>query len=528
MIYDWSRDKIEKYGSSIAISLRDEHISYEVLEEESNQLAGQLIQSGLKPGDRVGLFMEKTPKTVMAMLGISKAGGVYVPLDYKSPAERVVKIIKSSDPAMLFVDNITTHSFQDLIYVAQDLSFIPWVWWSEEPMAYADDTPPVFSYEDIKDQLNIPHQVVRDENTPAHILFTSGSTGDPKGVVITHKNVETFVNWAVQYFNMRAGERTSCHSPFHFDLSTYDMYGAFASGSRLYLVPSEISVNPKKLTEFILNNKLNQWFSVPSALSYLAKFKAIPEGGFPSLKRLIWCGEVFPLPALKYWMENLPNVEFTNLYGPTEATIASSYYSVKEIPNETTQIPIGEPCGGEDLLILDDELQPVRSAGVKGDLYITGDGLSPGYWRDAVKTDAAFIWLKNSAGEQQRIYKTGDLASFDTEGLIYFHGRSDYQIKSRGHRIELGEIEAALGQNEVLREYAVVPVRKNGFEGTAIGCAYVGSAVRNGDLAPDIKKKLMDKIPTYMMPQFWQQYDKLPRNGNGKIDRKKLSEKFET
>ncbi|MCC5942118.1 MAG: amino acid adenylation domain-containing protein [Balneolaceae bacterium] len=527
MIYDWSREKVEKYGTRIAISLGDEHINYVNLELESNRLAGQLIQTGFKPGSRVGLFMEKTPKTLIAMLGISKAGGVYVPLDFKSPAERVAKIIRSSDPALLFVDNHSIHHFQDSLHIDSELGHIPWVWWSKNELKYADDNPPVFNYDDIKSQLNIPHEVVRDENAAAQILFTSGSTGEPKGVVITHKNIKTFVNWAVHFFKMRAGERISCHSPLHFDLSTFDIYGAFASGSRLFLVPPEISLNPKQLSHFILDNNLNQWFSVPSALSYLAMFKAIPPGGFPSLKRMIWCGEVFPLPALQYWMKNLPDVQFTNMYGPTEATIASSYYTVPEVPEDFAEIPIGTACEGEKLLVLDENLDPVKKGEV-GDLFISGEGLSPGYWNDQEKTDAAFIHHKNGKGSSEIIYKTGDLASLKKDGFIYFHGRSDYQIKSRGYRIELGEIEAALGQNEFLREYAVVPVLKNGFEGTAIGCAYVGTGVMNGDLAPDLKKKLTGKIPGYMIPHYWQEYEQLPRNGNGKIDRRKLADAFES
>lgn len=527
MIYDWSRENVEKYATRIAITLGDEHIDYENLESESNRLAGLLISSGLKPGDRVGLFMEKTPKTIIAMLGISKAGGVYVPLDYKSPAERVTKIIKSCDPALLFIDDHSIHHFQDLLHLNPELSHFSWVWWSKEPKIYADDTPPAFCYDDIKAQLNIPYGVVQDENAPAQILFTSGSTGEPKGVVITHKNIQSFITWAVRFFKMRAGERTSCHSPLHFDLSTYDIFGALASGSRIFLVPTEISVNPKKLSNFILDNKLNQWFSVPSALSYLAKFNVIPDGGYPSLKRLIWCGEVFPLPALQYWMKNLPDVQFTNLYGPTEATIASSYYTVPEIPDDSTEIPIGKACMGEKLLVLNKDLGSVKNGEI-GDLYIAGEGLSTGYWKDQAKTDAVFIQHISKNGNRETIYKTGDLASLKEDGLIYFHGRSDYQIKSRGYRIELGEIEAALGQNEILREYAVVPVKKNGFEGTAIGCAYVGSSIKNGDLAIDLKKKLLSKVPAYMIPQFWQEYEQLPRNGNGKIDRRKLADEFES
>lgn len=526
MIYDYSRKQALINGNQIAVSLHDEKITYRELESESNKLAGLLIKQNLKPGDRVGLYLEKTPKTIIAMLGITKAGGVYVPLDPHSPAERVNKIIKSSDPSLIFVDHETTFRFQDIIHSDLETGLIPWVWWSTAPLMNGDDFCPKFIYKDIEGQKNKPYQVIQNSARAAHILFTSGSTGDPKGVVITHKNVESFINWAVPYFNMKSGEHTSCHSPLHFDLSTFDIYGAFASGSHLHLVPAGISTNPKKLSAFILDNKLNQWFSVPSALSYLAKFQVIPEGGYPDLKRLIWCGEVFPVPSLQYWMKNLPDVQFTNLYGPTEATIASSYYTVKELPEPHTEIPIGEPCSNENLIILDEDLRR-KNIGEVGDLYIEGSGLSPGYWKNIAKTKAAFMWYTNEEGNRKRIYKTGDLASLGNDGLVYFHGRSDYQIKSRGYRIELGEIETALGLNELLREYAVVPVQIHGFEGTAIGCAYVGKEMKNGSLAPLLKQKLKNKIPSYMMPQVWKEFNRLPRNGNGKIDRKSLSDHFQ-
>ncbi len=526
MIYDWSRKQAQINGNQIAVSLLDERISYRELESESNKLAGMLLKQDLKPGDRVGLFLEKTPRTIVAMLGITKAGGVYVPLDTQSPVERVIKIIKSSTPSMLFVDHEPSYRFQDLIHADRETGLMPWVRWAKEPLKHEGDFPPLFTYSDIKTQKDEPHQVTRNASSAAHILFTSGSTGRPKGVTITHKNVESFIDWAVPYFNMKSGEHTSCHSPFHFDLSTFDIYGAFASGSHLHLVPAGIGTDPKKLSAFILENKLNQWFSVPSALSYLATFQAIPEGGYPNLKRLIWCGEVFPLQGLKYWMRNLPDVEFTNLYGPTETTIASSYFTLNTTPDELVEIPIGKACSHEKLIILDEEMSR-KNIGEVGDLYIEGSGLSPGYWKDIAKTKAAFLWYTNEEGKRERIYKTGDLASLGSDGLVYFHGRSDYQIKSRGYRIELGEIETALDHNDLLREYAVVPVQIKGFDGTGIGCAYVGTAIKNGALAPLLKQKLKDKIPAYMMPQVWKEFDRLPRNGNGKIDRKRLSDHFQ-
>jgi len=531
MIYDYSRLQAEKRPDAPAITMGNKSVTYRELEKKSNQFAELLIQNGLKPGDRVCLYAEKRPATIIAMLGVMKAGGAYVPLDINSPAERIVRMILSAYPAFLLIDDASIATYPDLVSTDSSVSRIPLIWWSES-VSRQNLSNVSFSLSDLAEVKNIPHAVVRDAESTAHILFTSGSTGLPKGVVIKHSNVTAFVNWAVSYFNMKPGERNSGHSPLHFDLSTYDIYGTFAAGGELFPVPVDMSVHPAKLVSFIKDNNLDQWFSVPSALNYLARFKAIPKEGFPQLKRLIWCGEVFPLPGLQYWMENLPKVQFTNLYGPTEATIASSYHTLSEIPEK--DIPIGMACDKEALLVLDENLKPVLD-GVKGHLYISGAGLSPGYWVSPnpevnhTLPTSPFRSFIHENGDTERIYKTGDLASVGKNSLVYFHGRADYQIKSRGYRIELGEIEAALGTSQILREFAVVPVEKGGFEGTSIGCAFVLSDTADTNTRPEpkLKKTLQQLVPPYMIPHFWRAYDKLPRNANGKIDRRKISDHFE-
>ena len=263
-------------------------------------------------------------------------------------------------------------------------------------------------------------------------------------MVITHSNVASFVEWSTKYFGTSPSDRISRQPPLHFDLSTFDIYGTLSNGAQLYLVTPEQCLLPHKLAEFIRSSELTQWFSVPSLLNYMAGLDVVKENDFPSMKRLLWCGEPFPTPALIYWMKRLPHVSFTNLYGPTETTIASSYYRVPECPADNKQlIPIGTACEGEELLVLDDDLKPL-APGEVGQLYIGGVGLSPGYWRDPEKTRAVFLANPYSQNPNDRIYKTGDLASTGPDGLVYVHGRSDSQIKSRGYRIELGEIEKEL------------------------------------------------------------------------------------
>jgi non-ribosomal peptide synthetase component F len=325
---------------------------------------------------------------------------------------------------------------------------------------------------------------------------------------------------------MDSSDRVSGHPPLHFDLSIFDIFGTFAVGGQLHLVPSELNLLPNKLAELIRTAELTQWFSVPAALNYMAKFDVVKFDDFPALRRVLWCGEVLPTPALMYWMERLPHVRFTNLYGPTETTIASSYYTVPRCPDDPqAPIPIGVACDGEELLVLDESLESV-APGEIGELYIGGVGLSPGYWRDPAKTADAFPPHPYGAGGSGRVYKTGDLAMIDHDGFVHFHGRTDSQIKSRGYRIELGEIEAALNAARGLRECAVVAIASDGFEGTAICCAYVptpGAPVTPAALRSELSRAL----PPYMLPARWMAFDSFPKNANGKTDRRRLKEAFE-
>ncbi|MGH8370814.1 MAG: AMP-binding protein, partial [Gammaproteobacteria bacterium] len=383
-----------------------------------------------------------------------------------------------------------------------------------------------FNYADICSQSREPRRYENQACDPAHILFTSGSTGVPKGVVITHANVKAFITWAVRYFGLNRSDRLSGHPPLHFDLSVFDIFGSFAAGAQLHLVPATRNLLPNRLAEWIRTSEITHWFSVPSALTYMAKFGVVRHDDFPELKRVLWCGEVFPTPSLIHWMKRVPHAAFTNLYGPTEATIASSYYTLERCPqDDKATIPIGKACDGEELLVLNQALEPV-SAGETGDLYISGSGLSSGYWRNQAETDKAFLILPGEGNKYSRLYRTGDIARVDNHGLVYFSGRKDYQVKSRGYRIELGEIETVLNTLESLRECVVIAVPSEEFDGMKICCAYVpheGSVVTPVNL----RAQLSAELPDYMIPSQWRSMSELPKNPAGKIDSRKIAETWQ-
>jgi len=505
-----------------ALVFKGTGLSYAALEEASNRLARALKEAGCRRGDRVGLLMPKMPAAIVAMLGALKADLIYVPMDPASPAVRQARVLEVSDCRCILAAGPVGQNIRDTL-AAATLAQRPTIGWLDEDPPC--DIDPAFTSRDLSAYPATPLAYANTDCDVAHILFTSGSTGIPKGVTITHASVAHLIRWARTYFGIVQTDRISQHPPLRFDVSTFDVFGTLWAGAELHLVPPELNLLPHKLAQLIRDAQLTQWFSVPSVLNLMANFDVVGQDDFPSLRRVLFAGEPLPTPTLIHWMRRLPHARFTNLYGPTETTIVSSYYTLPRCPTvEREPIPIGTACAGEELLVLDAQLRPV-AAGDIGDLYIGGVGLSPGYWRDPEKTRSAFLPYPVVTGPHDRIYKTGDLARRGADGLLYYVGRADTQIKSRGYRIELGEIEAALHSLAGLRESAIVAIQSEGFEGWLICCAYA-PAPGSGVSTKSLRKDLAGLVPGYMLPARWMRYDVLPKNDNGKIDRPRLKKAF--
>jgi amino acid adenylation domain-containing protein len=523
LLQDYALRWAQTDPSKVALVMGHDRVTYGELERDSNRLARLLIDQGCRPADRVCLFSPKSLAAIVAMHAILKAGGAYVPIDPASPPPRIAKILDAAEPRLVLAAPEAAPVIDRLVASGHLRARVGSL---GAARVAGEHVTAAFARTDASVLTPEPLERAAGPESMAHILFTSGSTGTPKGVVITHANVVAFVEWAVSYFAMGPSDRNSGHPALHFDLSTFDIYGTLAAGAQLHLVPPEFGVDPHRLAALIRDSDLTQWFSVPSVLTYMAKFGVVAQDDFPALERLLWCGEVLPTPVLVHWMKRLPHVRFTNLYGPTEATIASSYHTVTECPVDQTQpVPIGVACAGEDLLVLGDGRQ-VAPPGEIGEIAIAGVGLSPGYWRDEEKTAAAFVRDPRPARGASRIYRTGDLGRAREDGLIEFLGRVDSQIKSRGYRIELGEIEAALNEIDSVRECAVVGVDTGGFEGTAICCAYAPvKGLPAGHIY--LRRELSKVLPLYMLPSRWQELGALPKNVNGKIDRRAIREQFQ-
>ena len=333
-----------------------------------------------------------------------------------------------------------------------------------------------------------------------------------------------FVTWANGHFGLGAEPIASRRiRRCAFDLSTWDLYGGFAAGAEVHLVPPQLNLFPGRLVEFIRGHRLTQWFSVPSLLAYLARFDAVQPGDFPELRRIIWCGEVFATPPLRYWMERVPHASFTNLYGPTETTIASSWFRVEAPPSDlSATVPIGRACHGETLYVLGPDLE-LLPEGETGEIGIGGAGVTHGYWRDPERTQAAFIALPSDARQpglshrRSRPTRCGRPAALPRpQGLADQVARPSHRARrDRGGAAQRARDRPGRGPGAAQAELG----------SHTICCAY---AVRAGvELAPTAaRERLAALVPRYMLPARWRAMDRLPTNANGKVDRVALREMF--
>jgi len=519
LLHEWVTAQAHARPEATAVVCGGARMTYAELETMSNRLARGLREDGCRQGEPIAVLMTKSPLAIAALLGISKADGVYVPLDSTSPSARLRKMIRTCGIGRVLASGAVEPVLSDLVEESSPARLtIGWLD-HEGPRTlsaqFGLDDLDVLSGERIESRNRAFH--------PAQVFFTSAPTGVPKGVILTHANVIHCVEWANRYFGTQVDDRVSCHSPLHVDMSVLDIFTSAAAGAELHLVPPIVSVLPNNLSDFIRSSAITHWFSVPSVLSYMAQFDLVQANSFPALKRVAWSGDVMPTRTLAHWMARLPRVRFTALYGPTEASIVCSAYTVPERPAANQPIPIGTACTGKELFVLNPTtLEPV-TPGEVGDLFIGGAGVSRGYWGDLAQTNACFV--RHPQRFNERLYKTGDLARTDSDGLVHVVGRRDEQIKKRGHRVELGEIESAMRTIGAVKQSAVVALDRGDFDGALICCAYVPAA--NACSPVWLRRELSRLVPSYMLPLHWLTLDDFPLDGRDQIDRARVKELFE-
>jgi amino acid adenylation domain-containing protein len=500
-----------------AVEDRERSLTYGELEERTNQLARLLIDGGVGPGDRVGILLEKSLESIIAIYGVLKSGAVYVPLDLHAPQSRLAHIMGDCGVEVLITSERTAPKWAEFAssgakvrrYVVLNASAD-----KVEPRLPAGASAVGLESLDRCDGADIAASRVSTDL--AYILYTSGSTGVPKGVMLTHQNALAFVEWAATEITLTPSDRVSSHAPIHFDLSIFDVFSTSCAGAALILVPEKVTKFPFEVVRFIERTRISVWYSVPSILTMMVERGNLSEHDLTSLRSVIFAGEVFSTGHLRQLMAALPQARFTNLYGPTETNVCT-FFHVPILPETQTEpIPIGRSIADIDVAAVTDDGN-VAAAGEVGELYVHGATVTSGYWGDPDKSARALVpWPGGPDGAVA--YRTGDLVRQDDDGDYLFIGRRDLQVKTRGHRVELGDVEAALYANPAVVECAVVAVPDE-----SISNRLVAFAVVKGD--DDERTILGDcgrRVPHYMVPEALRLCATLPKTSTGKIDRQML------
>lgn len=485
---------VKKYPDNIAVEDKDGKLSYKELWDKAQCYANTIKKTGIDIQKPIAVYLPKSVECVTAFMGILYAGNCYVPVDTNMPAERLDKIFTNLQPEVILTYRKLLSKLDGLIKDTQHIIYLDEV--SDEKVVAVE-----------------PKQVI--DTDPAYILYTSGSTGVPKGVVISHRSIIDYIDWANQCYNFNNDDRIGSQAPFYFDNSTLDIYASLSNGATLVIIPEGLFSFPAKLMEYVRDKKITSIFWVPSVLINVANTDSL-EGinGF-SLKRILFAGEVMPNKQLNYWRQKFKDVLFSNLYGPTEITVDCTYYNVEREFRDDEPLPIGRPCRNSDIIVLSEANERITKPGEIGELCVRGSSLALGYWQNPEKTEAAFVQNPLHNNYPERIYRTGDLVQWNERGELLYSGRKDSQIKHMGYRIELGEIETAAASLPGMDKVCALYNR----EEQKIILLY---EAKNEMPIKDIRLGLMKLLPKYMIPTVYKWYKKMPLNMNGKIDRKRL------
>ena len=494
-IVDLIEEQVQKYPLNIAVVFEKEQLTYQQLNERSNQLAHYLRSKGVTVDTLVPVCLERNIAMIIGIVGILKAGGAYVPIDPEYPVERIQYMVEDTQSTLVVVGKDTVsriNSVKEIELIVLDKE------------GALNDQP--------KGNLRVP---VHPHHL-AYVIYTSGSTGKPKGVLIEHRNVVRLFKTESALYDFNEKDVWSVFHSFCFDFSVWEMYGALFYGGRMVVVPKHVTKNVTQFAELLLTEKVTVLNQTPSAF-YILQEALVEKTKEVPIRYVIFGGEALNPSKLKPWMQSYPNSKLINMYGITETTVHVTYQEIEWQHTLGGKSIIGKPIPTLSAYILDSN-QNLVPVGVAGELLISGEGLARGYLNRPELTAEKFVKNPFSKVEGARMYRTGDLGRYLTDGNIEYLGRMDEQVKIRGYRIELGEIESVLQECNLVRQ-AVVLAKVNEDGGKRL-VAYV-VPVDIFDKAA-IKSYLSNRLPEYMIPLQWVELESLPLTNNGKIDRKAL------
>lgn len=492
---------VQNNPDKIALIHGEESLSFSDLADRSQKLADYIAELVGEYSNRpICIFFPKSFEVVIGDIAALYSGNFFNNLDVEMPESRLRNILKVLNPIAIITNNTYRPILQGIEITCPIINLDENAW--EKTWGH-------------KNELNEKRKQQIDTD-PLCIINTSGSTGTPKGVLLTHRSYIEFLNWAIDTFHFSGSEILGTLNSIVFDLYIYETCLMMVRGVTLVLLDKKLAAFPARLLQESADKHVNYIFWVPTIMANIANMGLLAKIPLPDL-RLVWfCGEVLPTHQFNLWKQQYPNATFVNLYGPCETSVSSTYYIVDRELKDEEPIPIGGACRNTDVLLLNDQDKPCK-VNETGEICIRGTSLAMGYYNNPEKTAAAFVQNPLNHLYPEKIYRTGDLAYKNTEGLLIFQGRKDNLIKHMGNRINLSEIEhIAIDTVKAVSNCCIVYNIKKGM----ITMFYES----NGKSSLEIRKLMATQLPRYMLPNAYHEMKCLPRNINGKIDRKYLKE----
>lgn len=495
-ILEYLERTVKKYPDKLAFANESMGMTFQEVSDVSGSIGTCLLKKGYQR-EPVVIYMKKHPHMIAAFWGVVYSGCFYVPIDEEMPAFRISLIFQNLKPRVVICDETTVEHVKE----------------------FKDFSGEVLLYDEISREPADPERLsaVREQaidTDPVYIVFTSGSTGVPKGVVACHRSVIDYVENLTEVLHITDESVLANQTPLYFDACLKELFSSLKCGATTYLTPKSLFMFPVRLVEFLNEYKINTVCWVVSALTMISSMKTFDKVVPKYLTTIAFGSEVFPIKQFRLWKAALPNARFINLYGPTEATGMSCYYEVNRDFEEGETIPIGRPFKNTEILLLDED-HNIPKAGDPGEICIRGTALTLGYYKDFEKTDEVFVQNPLNQCYHELIYRTGDIGKLNEYGELVFISRKDYQIKHMGHRIELGEIEVHVNMVEGVRSACCIYNK----EKEKIILFYTGE-IETKELIVHIRETL----PRYMIPNQVYALEEMPLTANGKIDRVTLKD----
>ncbi len=493
-VLEYLEHSAREYPEKIVAEDINRRCSYRELLENAKHIGTSLAKIE-PPGKPIAVFMEKSVEALTAFMGIVYAGCFYILINPEQPVFRIQQILQVSGAECIITLNNT-----------------------EEILLKAGFTGALISYQELlKNDINEERlEQIRDQAQdidPLYCNFTSGSTGVPKGVLVSHRSVIDFMEYFPSLFSIGKEDIIGNQAPFDFDVSVKDIYSTLKVGATMVIIPKKYFSIPMQLLDYLCEKKVTTLIWAVSALCMITQLKGFTYKVPETVNKILFSGEAMPIKHLKLWQKYLPEASYVNLYGPTEITCNCTYYRITREFELEESLPIGRAFPNEKVFLLDEEDRQVTTPGQIGELCVSGTALALGYYNNAEQTRKAFVQNPLNPLFLETIYRTGDLAYCNEDGDFCFAGRKDFQIKHMGHRIELEEIELIINSYpDIQRACCVFDTAKN-----RIAAFYVG-----GLEGKEIQQKMQESLPAYMIPTVFYSLPELPITANGKIDRKKL------